>query len=94
MIKVLPFATALAAVMAAFYLLCALLALLVPDFLLALFQSWFHGLDLAKLAPDGALVTLPRFIIGLVSLTLVTWFFAAGWATLYNTLAGSREARE
>jgi hypothetical protein len=94
MIKAIPFATALAAASAVFYVLCALLVLLAPGLSLALFQTWVHGLDVSILATSAPLVTPLGFVVGLVTFTVIAWLFGAGWAALYNTLAATREARE
>ena len=89
--KAAPFATALAAITAVVYVLCALLALAAPGLFLALFETWVHGLDLARIAPDGMLVTPLRFIVGLVTVTLAAWVFGWAWAALYNLLVGQAE---
>ncbi|MBI3979655.1 MAG: hypothetical protein HY331_15855 [Chloroflexi bacterium] len=93
MIRVFPFATALAGVSAAFYVLCAVLALLAPSFFLALFQTWVHGLNLSLLAAGVPLVTPAGFVVGLVTFTLIAWLFGAVWGALYNALGEAREVR-
>ncbi|MBI2942249.1 MAG: hypothetical protein HYY04_17610 [Chloroflexi bacterium] len=93
MIRPVPFATALSAISAVFYTLCALFALTAPSLFLAFFQTWVHGLDLSLLAAGAPLVTLPRFTVGLVTVTVSAWLFGAGLAALYNTLSEAREVR-
>ncbi len=90
MIRVFPFATALAAITAICYLLGMLLAVAAPSLFLALMQAWLL-LDMTRLG--GPLVTLPLFIIGLVTLTIGSWLFGWAWAVLYNMLAAAQKVR-
>jgi len=90
MIRAFPFATALAAIAALCYLLGMLLAVAAPAIFLALMQAWLL-LDVTRLG--GPLVTLPLFIVGLVTVTVGSWLFGWAWAALYNALAAAQEAR-
>lgn len=80
--KELPFANSLTVVSVVFYVVCRVLAALAPGFLVSLFQSWVHTIDVSLLAsrPSG----LGEFVFGLVSLAVVTWVFGYGWAWLYG----------
>ncbi|MBI4491646.1 MAG: hypothetical protein HY690_02500 [Chloroflexi bacterium] len=91
-IAVAPFATALAVVGAACYALGAFLVLVAPGPLLALYGAWLF-LDASALVPGRLFVTLPQFIIGLVTVAIGAWLFGAVWALLYNAWSGAREAR-
>ncbi len=89
MLRIVPFATALAAISAVCYLIGVVIALAVPGAFMALMQVWF----LLNLASLGALVTLPGFIVGLVTITAGAWLFGAALAALYNLLSQAEEAR-
>ncbi len=83
--KELPFANSLTLATTVFYIACALLAVLIPDFLLAIFQSWFHGINVVSLATTQR--SLSNFILGLISLTAISWVFGYIWAWTYNKLS-------
>lgn len=83
--KAVPFANSLTGVSIVFYVLCRLLAAIVPGFLVAVFQSWVHTIDVSSLTKGSG--GSGEFIFGLVSLAVVTWFFAYSWAWLYNKLS-------
>lgn len=89
MLRIVPFATALAAISAVCYLIGVLIALVAPGAFMALMQSWF----LVNLAGLGALVTVPGFIVGLVTITAGAWLFGAALAALYNLLSQAEVAR-
>lgn len=77
-----PLANALAVITAGFYLICAFLALTTPQFLLAVFQSWFHGIDITTLATTQR--NFGGFLLGLISLTVVAWISGYAFAWTYN----------
>lgn len=82
-IESIPFANALAVVGAGAFLLCLLLAVLVPDAFLAVLGSWFHGTLPA--GPAGAVgVTAGGVGLGLVSVTASAWAFGLALAAVYN----------
>lgn len=78
MLKVKPFANALAGVTAIFYLVCALLFAVVPDLFRGIAQTWFHGYDLSVIPP--APITFWGMVVGLITVVVVTWVF--GYARL------------
>ncbi len=80
------FANSLAVVAGTFYVLCRILVALAPDAFARSAQSWFHGMVVAPQPWSG--LDASSFLLGLVTLTLVAWLFAFGWATVYNKLAG------
>ncbi|TAK35981.1 MAG: hypothetical protein EPO21_04385 [Chloroflexota bacterium] len=92
MLRVLPFANALGVLGGACYVLGALLVLLAPSLYLALLQAWVF-LDATLLAPAGTLVTLPNFIVGLVTVVLGSWLFGLALAALYNALSAAQQVR-
>lgn len=83
--KEIPFANSLTAVSAVLYVVCRVLAAVAPGFLVGLFQSWVHTIDVSSLTsrPSG----FGEFIFGLVSLAVVTWVFGYAWAWFYNRLS-------
>ncbi len=87
--RIVPFATALAAISAVCYVVGVTLALAVPGAYMALMQAW----SLLNLAGIGVLVAVPGFIVGLVTITAGAWLFGAALAALYNLLSQSDVAR-
>ena len=83
--KTTPFANALAAASVVYYLLCAVLAMIAPQFLLGMFQSWFHGINVTQLATTQR--SFGSFLFGLISLAVVAWIFGYVWGWMYNKLS-------
>lgn len=83
--KTAPFANSLALASVVFYFACAILAVLAPNFLLEMFQSWFHGINVAQLATTQR--DFGSFLFGLISLAVVSWIFGYLWAWFYNRLS-------
>lgn len=90
MIRVIPFANALALVTVAMHVLGALFALLAPGSYLALLGSWLL-LDLSSLGAGGVAFTLAGFVVGLATAALAGWLFGLVLAALYNLLSGEGE---
>lgn len=65
------------------YLICAVVITLWPTQILKFFASWFHGIDLTKLAIPVQL-TLGRIILGLISIVLFFYFIGFIYGLLYN----------
>lgn len=78
-------ANASTAVVVAIYVICRLAVGLFPDFTLAIAQSWFHGLGLTIIS--GANLSVGSFVLGLVSLSALTWVTGYLFAKLYNAWA-------
>lgn len=78
-------ANASTAVVVAIYVICRLAVGLFPDLTLAIAQSWFHGFDLTIIS--GANLSAGSFILGLVSLSALTWVTGYLFAKLYNSWA-------
>lgn len=80
------FAKAATAVTAVFYVICALLSYISPDFVFGLAKSWVHTLnmDAAKVsfAPD-----LGTLIYGIVTISVITWITTYALIWLYNRWA-------
>ena len=81
------FALAAAAAFAALYVVCALAFILSPDNTIALFNTWFHGMDLKLLVPPGGkTVTATQVVVGVVSAAVVSFAGGAVLASCYNML--------
>ncbi len=91
-LQAVPFATALALLVAIVHTLGALLALVAPSLLLGLYQSWLF-LSLAPPSPIGVEITLTGYLVGLVTATIGAWAFGALWALLYNAWSGATQGR-
>lgn len=86
MLNAKAFANAVTTVTVVFYVVCAALAILAPDLIFSISQSWMHSINLESVKAT----TNPSFgllIWGLVTLTVLTWVttYAAIW--LYNRWA-------
>ncbi|GEM_PF-1294674 len=66
-----------------FYSVCAVLVKAAPVQTISFFNSWFHGIDLTLVMSTRAL-TLGNFIIGLISIMVITYGAGALYAFLYN----------
>lgn len=79
-----PFAMAntVAVITAVLYAACAGFVVLLPDFSITVMRSWFHGIDLSKIA--SLTVTPESFITGLITLTVSAWVTGFVFAKLYN----------
>lgn len=64
-----------------YYIGCYLLALVAPQFFLNISASWFHMIDLEKIAKMTT-TNLTTLITGLVTLALSAWLFGyiLGWS--------------
>ena len=83
--QVLPFANALAAATAIFYLVLLALRAVARDLFTFVFNSQFLGANVASLYPPqpGIGSSLGTLLVVVV----VTWVFGAVWAVLYNRWA-------
>lgn len=83
-------ANATAATTAFIAVTCALAILLAPEFSLGIAQSWFHGIDLAKVrtavAPPAGSV-----IYGWITATIAGWIVGYVFATVYNWFAPKKK---
>ena len=83
--QVLPFANALAAATALFYLALLALRAVAWGFFTFVFNSQFLGAEVSSLIPPkvGAGSSLATLVVVVVT----TWLFGAMWASLYNRRA-------
>ncbi len=85
MLNSVAFATSMAILTGAFYLLLYLLAILWRDAFRVLFNAQFLGADVASLLPRER--SYAGFVGTLVTLVITAWVFGFCWARLYNQLA-------
>ena len=79
------FALATAVAFAVLDVVCAVAVILSPDDTIAVFNTWFHGLDLKLLMPPGGKpVTLTQVVSGVVSAAVVSFLGGAILASCYN----------
>lgn len=75
-------ANAAAATVAALYVFCRIAVALVPDLVMSIAQSWFHGLELSKVS--GWNLSMESFILGLVTSAGGAWLVGYVFANAYN----------
>lgn len=85
-LQVQAFASAATLVMALLYVLCMLAILVIPDLLWAMVGTWFHGIALEQMRSADPGVRLDSFVIGLLTLSVITYLSFAAFARLYNLL--------
>ncbi|HII14882.1 MAG TPA: hypothetical protein HA362_01060 [Nanoarchaeota archaeon] len=78
-----PSALALGLASGVLYAVCAASVLIWPAGSVKFFSYWFHGIDLTRIANAGQL-GFGSFVVGLVSLALVSMAFGAIFAMFYN----------
>ena len=87
------FAIASAAAMAVLSVACAVAVAISPEATIAFFNSFTHGIDLAKLvSPGGRPVSIGQVIAGAVSLATVGFAAGAMIAGFYNLLAAENRS--
>lgn len=75
-------ANALATTTAVIFVACRILVGLLPDLSFTVAQSWFHGIQLAKLSSWD--LTLSSFFLGLITATIGAWLVGWCFAHCYN----------
>jgi hypothetical protein len=85
MLKPVPFATSLAIISGALYLVLYVLARVWPQGFRFFFNAQFFGADVASLLPRG--FSLIDFVATLIAVVVGVWVVAYAWAWLYNRLA-------
>lgn len=68
------------------YILCVIATFIFPEFLMTLFNSWFHGVDISILRPaDGNWVFgTGNLLLGLLTFPIISWLTGYFIAFLYN----------
>lgn len=91
-LNVWQFALAAAITFAALSAICAVAVTISPDATIAVFNNWFHGLDLRLLVPPGGKpVTAAQAISGVISAAIVGFVGGAILAYCYNLLSRTTE---
>ena len=65
------------------YTLCSAAVALWPIQTIGFMATWFHGIDISKIAIETS-ITIKSFFIGLVSVFIVIYIISFIYATLYN----------
>lgn len=86
-LRVVPLANAMTVVALAAYLICAAVALVSTDILIAFFQPWVHGLSLQALRPATPTFQPDAFVVGLITFGASAWIATTATVSLYNTWA-------
>jgi len=66
---------------------CAALVTIAPGPMMAIFQSWWHGLDVTMLANTAPPVTLQSVASGLITITACAFLVGFLFAVINNLLA-------
>ena len=91
-LNVWKFALAAAVTFAVLSAACAVAVIVSPDATIAVFNNWFHGLDLKLLVPPGGKpVTAGGVISGVISAAGVSFIAGAILAGCYNLLSRTTE---
>lgn len=79
-------ANATAATVGVLYIVCRVLVLVMPDLFLAIARTWFHGIDISKIAAGNA-GDLSAFILGSITSVAAAWLTGYLFAITYNYFA-------
>ena len=86
MINRIALANALTAAVMSAYLVCSVVSIIAPTFIMGLAQSWLHTINI-ELIETTSPVTFGSFLLGFFSLGLLTWVASYFTVTLYNNFA-------
>ena len=86
MLNTKAFANAATVIMAVFYIACALLSYISPNFIFGLANSWIHTLNIEAIRIDVQ-PNIGTLTYGLVSISLLTWVTTYAMIWLYNRWA-------
>lgn len=78
-------ANTLAITVSLIYVVCAMAIVFFPDLAMTIAQSWFHGLDLAKISTPN--VTPGSFILGFITATAGAWLVGYIFTFVYKQFA-------
>ena len=73
-------------------LACAMLVALSPEGMVNIFQSWWHGLDVTRLAVDAPPMTWTGVASGLFSLMVFAFLAGSLFGYVYNLVGRRRGA--
>lgn len=77
-------ANAIAVTVGVLYVICRVLVLLAPDLFLAITGTWFHGIDISKIAATSAAADPGSFVLGLITSAGGAWLVGYLFAYIYN----------
>ena len=82
-----PIATANAAAIttAIIYIFCRLAFAIAPDISLSVGKTWFHGIDIGKIAASTG--TLDSFFLGFITIIIFAWIVGYTFAFIFNLFA-------
>ena len=83
MVKSMALANAMATVVAIGYVLCRLIAVIAPDVLFNVGQSWFHTLDLEPMRATRSM-SMGMFVLGFVTSVAGSWVATYAVGELYK----------
>lgn len=86
MLNAKAFAHAATAVTAVFYIACLLLSSFAPDLIFAISKSWMHSINIESLRTT-ATISLETVLLGLISISVLTWITTYATIWLYNKWA-------
>lgn len=86
MLNAKAFANATTVVTAAFYVVCWILSAITPSFVFSMAESWMHSINLSSLK-SAAPMPMGTVILGLISLSVLTWITIYATIWLYNQWA-------
>ena len=67
--------------------ICAVLVAISPGSMVAIFQSWWHGLDVSMLANTAPPMTLQSVAIGLITITAFAFVVGFLFAVIGNLIS-------
>lgn len=83
MLKPIAFANAATVIIAVFYIACAFVSFIAPDFIFGLANAWIHTLSLEALRVKAQL-SFGTLVYGLLSISSLTWITTYALIELYN----------
>ncbi|MDD5415656.1 MAG: DUF5676 family membrane protein [Candidatus Daviesbacteria bacterium] len=86
MLNAKAFANAATAVMAVYYIVCALLSYSMPDLIFGIAKSWMHSISIESLKA-ASVPDIGSLFLGFVTLAGLTWLTTYGTIWLYNRWA-------
>lgn len=86
MLDEMAFANAATVVTAVFYILFIVFSYIAPDFIYSVAKSWLHSINLES-AKAKTLIPLDKAIVGLVTISALTWVTTYAMIWLYNAWA-------
>jgi len=83
-VQAVPLAAAATVVALVGYLICRIVSVIAPGFLVWFLEPWFHGVMLQPLIPSISTFQPTEFVIGLLTFSVTVWLTVFVFARLYN----------